>query len=265
MSASLILAMALPGCGEVVSSRGIPTAEMYADLRVSHFGEGPVLVEADLKKGGADSDTYIELEHGDRMVVSLNSPLGTAGANGNLFEQLDSATVQHKAMEGGPDAYTGIPLPLVSTSFAAYHARFDTAQPGDIFFVALERAEYDDAPNSTVVLPAAFTIDAPISEATASRAADLVISWSPVDAAASVSVSATVDCLLDGDAHWESALTSDQGMATIPAGALAGGTQPCPMTIIIDRRREGVIDPHYGQGGRIHAHQKRYVKVTSAP
>jgi len=209
------------GCSDnVVGSKDVATSDMYADMNVWSYEESIIVVTSDLKKGGSSSDTHVDLEGSDRLVVSLNAPLATAGGNGDLFDQVDAATSAHKVMDGGPEVVSGIP-PLFSDFWIAapYRARFDTAKIGDTFIVALERTDFADAPNSSVVLPESFAISAPATGDAVPRSADLVINWSPLQAAASVEVKAAVACVLPGiSGKWSQTLTVDTGAVTIPAG-----------------------------------------------
>lgn len=257
----------LSGCSDdVVGSKDVATSEMYADLNVWSYGEQTILVTATLKKGGSGSTTYIDLEGGDRRVVSLNTPLSDAGANGDLFGQLNTATHVHKVMNGGPEVEEGIPLLFPDYILAApYRARFDVAKDGDTFIVALERAEANDAPNSRVVLPESFSFITPASGANIPRSADLMVSWSPVQSAASVTVNAAVDCLTGFDGVWSQSLVSDTGTVIIPAGTFTDPTSTCDLLIIVDRYFQGAVDANYGGGGTILAHQSRFVTAKSVP
>ena len=124
-------------------------SEIYADINIRSFGASIVLVTADIKNSGSSSDTHVDLEGRGRLVVSLNLPLDAASGSGDLFDQVDAATAAHKVMDGGPEVEAGIPFLIPSITIAAlYRARFDTAKVGDTFIVALERTDYQSAPNS---------------------------------------------------------------------------------------------------------------------
>ena len=267
----MIVVAALTGGGDVAGSKDVATSEMYADLNAWSFGESIILVTANLKKGTSSSDTYVKLEDGDRLVVSLNQPLDAAGGNGDLFDQVDAATTAHKVMDGGPEVETGIPFPFLNVfpflnDFAApYRARFDTAKVGDTFIIALERTDYNSAPNSSVALPESFAVTAPASGGTVVRSAALDINWSPVQVTAQVKVTANMTCPAEIIDTWSAAPTADTGTITIPAGVFTNASGTCDLVITIDRYLQGVVDPNYGQGGTIRAHQFRFVKVKSNP
>jgi len=262
-----VLVAVLTGCSDkVVGSKDVATADMYADMNVWAYNESIIVVTADLKKGESSSDTHVDLEGGDRLVVSLNVPLGAADASGDLFDQVDAATSAHKVMDGGPEVVSGIP-PLFSDFWIAapYRARFDTAKIGDTFIVALERSDFADAPNSSVVLPETFAISAPTSGGAMPRSAGLVINWSPVQASASVVVNAGVACVTGTSGKWSQTLAVDTGTVTIPAGTFTEPAATCDLLIIVDRTLQGSTDPNYGHGGKILAHQSRFVTAKSIP
>lgn len=267
MIAVVVSAGVLSGCGDdVVGSKDVATSEMYADLNVWSYGEQTILVTATLKKGGSSSTTYVELEGGDRLVVSLNTPLSGAGASSDLFGQVNAATRVHKVMDGGPEVEEGIPLLIPEYTIAApYRARFDVAQDGDTFIVALERADANGAPNSRVVLPESFALAAPSGGTNVPRSADLMVSWSPVQSAAAVTINAAVDCLTGLDGVWSQTLGTNTGSVTIPAGTFTDPTATCDLLIIVDRYLQGTIDANYGRGGTILAHQSRFVTAKSVP
>ncbi len=257
----------LAGCGDdVVGSKAVATSEMYADFNVRSFGENIVLVTADIKKGGSSSDTHVDLEGGDRLVVSLNLPLDAASGSADLFDQVDAATAAHKVMDGGPEVEAGIPFLLPSITIAApYRARFDTAKVGDTFIVALERTDYQSAPNSSALLPEGFVINTPVSGEQISRGAGLVISWSPVQASASVDVKGAIACRTGTTGSWAQTLASDTGTVIVPAGTFTEPSAACDLLVTVDRTLQGSIDPNYGGGGKILAHQSRFVTVKSIP
>ncbi len=262
-----MLALLLAGCGDkVVSSKVVATSDMYADMNVWSFGESVILTTTDLKKGDSNSTTHVVLEGGDRMVVSLNVALDASDASGDLFDQVDAATSAHKVMDGGPEVLVGIPLLFSDLWIAApYRARFDTAKVGDTFIVALERTDYADAPNSSVVLPEAFAISAPASGTNVSRAADVVISWSPVQTASTINIKGVITCAAGIVETWSQTLTADTGAITLPAGTFASASGTCDLNLAVDRTLQGAIDAHFGHGGTIFAHQSRFTTVKSIP
>jgi len=259
----------LTACGDgnqVVGSKDVATSNMSADMNVWSYGESIIVVTADLKSGESSSNTHVMLEGGDRLVVDLNAPLGSAGGSGDLFDQVAAAIAAHKVMDGGPEVSEGIPFLFSDLWIAApYRARFDTAKVGDTFIVALERTDYNDAPNSSVVLPESFAINSPPRGGSVPRSADLIISWSPVQAATTVKVNSAVACVSGTSGAWSQTLTVDTGTVTIPAGTFTDLSATCELLIIVDRTLQGSVDPNFGRGGTIFAHQSRFVTAKSVP
>ena len=80
-STPLALALApalLVGC-EAVSSQDIRTGAIYADVVVESEGAGSADVHAVLRLGGATSNTFVDLEGGDRLTVATDAE-GAASA-----------------------------------------------------------------------------------------------------------------------------------------------------------------------------------------
>ena len=169
-------------------------------------------------------------------------------------------------MDGGPEVEAGLPFLFPSITIAApYRARFDTAKVGDTFIVALERTDLQSATNSSALLPEAFVINTPVSGEPITRGAGLVISWSPVQAGASVDLKGAIACRAGSTGSWAQTLASDTGTVIIPAGTFTEPSATCDLLITVDRTLQGRIDPNYGGGGKMLAHQLRFVTIKSIP
>jgi hypothetical protein len=139
-----------------------------------------------------------------------------------------------------------------------YDAAFETADAGERFEVSLDRVADDSAPRSSVTLPEPFTLTMP---ATASRNAPVTITWSPSGSADPISID------VSGCASAQLLEIADTGTATLPAGSLVANppTATCDLAVEVSRKRNGSLDPAYGQGGSIVATQQRTTTLTSTP
>lgn len=240
-STPLALALApalLVGC-EAVSSQDIRTGAIYADVVVESEGAGSADVHAVLRLGGATSNTFVDLEGGDRLTVATDA-------------------------EGAAE-----PVDLVETNLGAIHA-YSAEVPGDAagttFTVALERDLDESAPASTAVMPAPFALLGPAADATFSRSADdLVVTWEAGEDGDAVVVELEGDCLTLN--HWR--VPGDPGTFTIEAGEIEvwddeSGVS-CAATVSVLRYRDGALDPALSQGGSIRAGQRRSVRVRLDP
>ena len=106
-------------------------------------------------------------------------------------------------------------------------------------------------------------INTPVSSEQISRGSVLVISWSPVQAAALVEVKGAIACCTGTTSCWAQTLASDTGTVTVPAGTFTEPSATCDLLITVDRTLQGSIDLSYGGGGKIIVHQSRFVTVKS--
>ena len=74
-----------------------------------------------------------------------------------------------------------------------YIARFDF-QPGVDYVVSFNRQQAQNAPDSRVVLPPAFTIVTPANHQQVTDGETVLVSWTPTGAPARVSLSYDADC-----------------------------------------------------------------------
>jgi hypothetical protein len=234
--AAALLAGAAVGC-EDVDSDSVLTSGLYADMSVDATGDGTSDVTVYLRVGGALSNTFLNLVGDDRLRALADS---------------ENKMLTH--------------LQLLNMHW--YETSFDTDAEDTEFLVAFERTVDQGAPNSVVTLPAPFEITEPVGGETFSRDVDdIVVGWAPAGSVDEMTLSITGSCI---DSYYAT-IPSDTGTITIGAGEIepsdpdAPIPESCAMSIAIERRREGDIDPHYGEGGFIDASQRRSVSVTSAP
>ncbi|MBI3775943.1 MAG: hypothetical protein HY273_10400, partial [Gammaproteobacteria bacterium] len=71
-----------------MSSEGLPTADIYADLHVVQAQADTVVAQGQLRKGSSNSSTYVELNGGDDLIASIALPYGNISISGDLFGQL---------------------------------------------------------------------------------------------------------------------------------------------------------------------------------
>ena len=213
-------------------SSDILTSGVYADL--SAIGDGTTTdVSATLFLGQPINLNYLDLTGDDRLIAS----------------------------DGGEDK-TMIESEILNV--VSHHAEFTTSAEGDEFEISFLRTVDAGAPSSLATLPAGFTPDPPPT--TASRAAELAITWSPSATTDTMSWQATGDCIELAS----SPITGDTGTAAIPANTIkkrmgANIADQCTVTVTLVRSRPGELDSHYGKGGQISGQQRRAITFTSTP
>ena len=228
-----LIAVLASGCAKTDSS-DLLTSGIYAAIVAEANGDGTTDVQATLYVGNPINFNFVELTGDDVLVASF----------GAQEKEMTEAQL----------------LNVVS-----HHASFNSDNEGDQFQVSLDRSVDRGAPNSFAVLPPKFTLD-PLASTTASRAANLTLRWSPIDANSQIRWQVEGDCI-ELEAQTE---TSDEGTVTIEANRLRkrmgeGVPDECQMTIEVTRSKAGQLDPGYGKGGVIEGTQVRTLIVTTTP
>lgn len=224
-----MLPLAALACTETVESSDVRTSGVFPEFRAVADGTGSTQVSARLKVGGNDSNTYLELQDGDRIEVSANGETRT----------------------------------LNETDTHSYTARFDVDASGTEFVFAFLRSEQDEsAPRSIVTLPEPFSLQMTASEV--SRASGQVgFSWDP-PASGSLHWDLAGDCVWadQGD-------TADDGSHSLGADDVRSPTtdadKTCDVQLTVQRGLGGSIDPAFTEGGENRAYQERVQSFTSTP
>jgi hypothetical protein len=225
-----LVGLAALGCSkETTSSSNIKTAGIAALIDVYADDATSATVHVKLVVGGSDSNTYVNLSGGDRLVA-------TAGDDEKELEEVDS----------------GI-----------YEAEFSDLEEGTEFTVTLERDDDETADANSGVLPPPFTLEEPENDL--SRADDdLEIAWAPADSGDPMLIAFDGDCIFDNDDE-----TSDTGSYLVEKGTLdsTGGDKPetCDIKVSLDRVRNGSADSKFDRESWFKLHQRRAASFISNP
>jgi hypothetical protein len=231
LCAVLVSSAALFGCSkEVTSSANVKTAGIAALIDVTAESDSLSTVYAELRVGGSSSNTYVDLADGDVLKASA----------GDAFKEM-----------------------LVEKD--GYAAEFETAAVDTRFSVTFERADGDNATESSGTMPAPFQIG-PTPATKPSRATeDITLTWSPVDTSASMVAELTGTCIFSETID----VVGDEGTLLIPKGSLqsTGGDMPssCDITVTLKRSRKGQADPAFDDESWFRLHQVRTASFSSAP
>jgi hypothetical protein len=216
------------GCTESVESTDVKTTGIYPEIEVVADGSGDSEVKVWLKVGGDDSNTFLDLKGDDTLEVTVDGETKTLDQSGNY-----------------------------------YRASFDVDAEGTEFIVAFLRGEDDDdAPASTVVMPAPFDLTVPSGEL--SRESDAIeYTWDPPG-------DGNVRWSLDGSCVFNrSGNTPDDGENGLAAGELeptdSDEAESCTVELEVERAQEGDIDSAFTEGGSIVAKHVRSGSFTSTP
>lgn len=238
LAASLTtLIFAAVGCNaEDVASTDVRTNGMYANYDAIDSGNDQLVVRAELRVGGDDAGaTYVRVLGDDELVAT--------------YEETD------KVMRD-----------VGSGDRAIYETEYGSDDSsGKEVNIAFNRGEDDEsAPNSNVTMPPAFAVS--LDEADAGdeiqRGNDVTVTW---------------DTEYDGRMFWDvdgdcvepaSGEISDSGSLTLDADDIEVRSldegETCTVTVTLERRHTGEIDPAFGDGAFIGT-QRRAIDFVSTP
>jgi hypothetical protein len=228
LGASLLVISLASGCRQVVESTDIRTSGIYPDVDVVADGSGSTEVRVRLKVGGPASNTFLDLVGDDHLRVTA----------GGVTKEMDGSGV-------------------------GYRATFPTEAAGAFVIAFMRGAADTSAPNTTVNLPAPFTLTLPAREL--SRATDdLTFTWAPTSGTGDMDESVAGSCV---DLILET--IPDDGTATISRDQLhtspGGSGDSCTVTVSLARTQSGQPDPAFTEGGSVTASQLRSGTFTSKP
>jgi hypothetical protein len=229
---SVVALVLATGCAqkETTSSSNIRTKGIAATISVTAGGSSSE-VEAILRVGGDESNTYVILENGDKMVADV------AGDKKDMQAQ----------------------------SEGVYQASYGTNAAETEFKVMLEREEDDDALGNVVKLPPPFTIGALPTNSPSRANEDVTVTWDASTSGDDMTMRVKGSCIFDEDFD----IPGDSGSFVIAKGKLesTGGSNPetCDLEVTMWRTRKGTVDSALDNESTIKATQKRTAKFTSAP
>ena len=229
------LATLLTACGDPKSSStsgpdggAVPTSRMTINLTVESSEPGTAVVRANLNNGAFLPTSY-RLDGGDYLRACINGLCRSMADNDSIY---------------APD----------------YIARFDY-QPFVDYVVSLNRVEAQDAPDSRVALPPAFTIVTPADRQQVTDGETVMVSWAPTGAPARVALSYSSECtFLSGTKSYSSGTLSDDADADgnepvdidpIVTFAKSNATSTitrCSIDVIVRHELQGRVDAAFDHG-----------------
>lgn len=230
ISALVVVALLGAACSATTSSRNIRTAGLVALVDVTAADDRHAVVSTQMVIGGANSNTYVVLEGGDRLFAETN----------------------------------GEKREMNATSDGEYEAKFDRAE-GE-YLVSLDRDVDAAAPKSSGTLPPPFQITSEFGDEPKSRKNDSVtLTWTPGNSGADVSVSIEGDCIHSED--WK--VGGDPGMFTIEPRKIeawkSDKKKKCNVAVEIVHVTRGTVDPAFDSDSRFELRQVRRTRFVSGP
>lgn len=225
-----LVGFAAMGCSkESTSSTNIKTGGIAARIDVYADTNTTARVHVELVVGGTSSNTYVNLEGGDKLVA-----------------------------KAGDESKT-----LTSTDTGVFDVTFSGVEAEEPISVSLERPADTTAPGNSGTLPPPFDVEKP--EAGKSRKTDdLAVAWAPSGSGDPMDLDFSGSCIYSNDKS-----VSDTGAYTVKKGTLesTGGEMPetCDLTLDIQRTRKGVADSAFDPESYFRLHQRRSTSFTSLP
>lgn len=234
----------ISGCDKV-DSEDIRTSGVYADFYISASTADQTRVRADLRTGSGLFADKIVLSPGDALTARIGGTTNTLSRN----------------------------------SVDNYETVFDINADGSDVYIAFDRVNDTDAPDSWVTVPKSFNIDAPGAGEVFVSGGSISIIWTPAVASGTIDITIYGSCTSTGEETISFSEYFDEipdvGSYPIPVNTVLyahGRLQsnfdpdfPCPATIRLERGSFGTIDPNFGQGGVISASQSRTINIVFDP
>jgi hypothetical protein len=226
----IALASGLQACGDPKSSStsgpdggAVPTSQMTIDLIVESKDVGTAVVRANLNDGKALGSSY-RLDGGDFFRACVSGVCRSMADN----DSLDS-----------PD----------------YIARF-SFQPGVDYVVSFNRQEGQNAPDSRVVLPPAFSLVTPASGQQVTDGQTVIFEWTPTGAPARVSLDYTISCTTASGSSVSSgnlgADANSDGRESVRidpiVSSMRSGATKCDIDVSVHHELPGQIDRAFHGG-----------------
>lgn len=230
----ITLACALAGGCDAVDSTDVTTAEirLSVDIEVDESGAAGAVAHLTTDNDALLEETFVRLAAGDQLWISV-----------------------------GGEAQPMVEEHVALLNIYQYAARLDGIDGGDRIEVAFTRDSGEDAPRSRVVVPDEFSITAP-SESF-SRRDGIDIAWSRAAAAERSTLLASGSCFESISERFD----GNPGRAELSSRDFVDTTNAtsCEAAFEVRLGNDASVDPHYGRGGTICAHQVRVMQMIALP
>ncbi len=230
----------LSGCTDETDSTDISTRAIWANIQVVEETPGLARVSVELNVGGP-SGTNINLSNNERLEASIG------GSSKVLDKDIDLFDIE-------------------------YNTRLETSGFNDVIRVSYFRSDGITLNGSVVSLSDDFSITSPGEGQTFFDSDVISVTWTPVQdsTGGSIDLRTHMQCrTLSGSSFVSSPVRTvpDTGIASIQLLSETSldnpeldKTKSCALSIILERRKKGVLDPAFKSGGKIESTQSRKVE-----
>jgi hypothetical protein len=273
---SSLIAVLLSGCGGGSSSApsaAYTTNNIYAFMEAIQHENGDVNTTVQLRDSTATNARYLYLNGGDALYSSLDvPPQQYLSITGDLFNGGRVISNNLKVMFSRYLYYDYFLFFNVVAGEPEYYS-VDTPATGSSqtrAYVAFERNGQAQTGESSVVMPNAFQITAPVAEVSVSRTNPLVLSWSNVESATSMLLKVGGMCDDNTRYHMEYMIGPDvTGTVSLNSADYfpATGTSTsatCRVAFMLQRVRTAGVASSFAAGS-FKGIQQRTVQFTITP
>ena len=270
------VAVLLAGCGGGSSpapTTAYTTNTIYAFMEAIQHDNGDVNTTVQLRDGTAANARYLYLNGGDALYSTLDvPPRQYLSITGDLFNAGRAVSDNLKVM---PSRYLYYDYFLFSNVVAGepeyYSVHTPAAGSSPVrAYVEFERGGQAQTGESSVVIPNAFLITAPVAEVSVSRSNPLTLSWSNVEAATSMLLKVGGMCDDSTRYHMEYMIGPDvTGSVSLNSADYfpATGTSTsatCRVAFMLQRVRTAGVASSFAAGS-FRGIQQRTVQFTITP
>lgn len=220
---------------ERIDSSDIRTAGVQPIIEAIAAGNGKVSVTAELRVGGPLSNNFLDLADGDQLLIKSGDQEFGMTRNVSLVNQ-----VYYTAELEGDDEDKAVEISFVRTAD-------------------------ENAPSSTLTLPASFTLTGPESGlAVVGSTDEIEIFWDNSGQNDPLTLIVNGSCI---DLHKEE--IDDDGSHVLAANTLTLSDEEyadgCDISVTLERQRLGLLDSAFDPEGTIRAVVRRKVNITFTP
>lgn len=234
---SLVAILALPSAWacETVESSDVRTSGVLPTIEATAIGDGKTSLYTSLRVGGSLSNTFLDLAEGDVLSVKSGTEEMELTRQKNWVNQV------------------------------YYTAELAGDEEDKAIEIAFTRATDEDAPSSTLSMPAPFAFTAPAGGHAFVGSTDaLEIAWDNSGKDDPLTVTFKGYCI-----EGYSKTLEDNGTYVLPAGTLVSAEpdEPtaCDLDITLERSRAGQVDPAFDSEGSARGIVQRKVTVSFTP
>lgn len=226
---SLGAALSLTACA-AADSNDIDTHAIYADYSVTSNGVTSEVV-AQLKVGGATSNTIVKLTGGDQLVAYNGVTSDVMSKRSNLFGDIE------------------------------YYWKYSGDVGGTSYTITFERPSRGELVSSSASLPKDFEITSPAYGVSYTAAQNLPVAWT-VASSEDMNINLSGSCGLLYVTALAGVTSKSIDLGGVAPLTPSSTATSCVMSVLLIRDRTNPVNAAFGEGGKFEATQKRSTAIN---